>query len=139
MLDDIIRDNLQIIMESIVLIESRFSKINSADDLVSGAGGVLILDAIAMRLQVVGELLKKISKMDKSLLENYPEIEWDKIMRLRDIVSHHYEKVDHEIIFDICTLSTILTNLMLQTIKRVIHRRKLAIICIPQSFHLEVI
>ena len=103
MLDDIIRDNLQVILESIVLIENRFSKINSADDLVSSEGGVLILDAIAMRLQVVGELLKKISKIDKSLLEHYPEIEWDKIMRLRDIVSHHYEKVDHEIIFDICT------------------------------------
>jgi len=102
MLDDIIRDNLQIILESIVLIESRFSKINSANDLVSSANGVLILDAIAMRLQVVGELLKKINKMNKSLLENYQEIEWDKIMRLRDIVSHHYEKVDHEIIFDIC-------------------------------------
>ena len=53
-------------------------------------------------LQVTGELLKKISKMDKTLLKNYPGIEWDKIMRLRDIVSHHYEKVDHEIIFDIC-------------------------------------
>jgi len=103
MLDDIIRDTLQIILESIVLIESRFSKISNADDFVSNAGGVLILDAIAMRLQVVGELLKKISKIDKSLLRNYPEIEWDKIMRLRDIVSHHYEKVDHEIIFDICT------------------------------------
>ncbi len=102
MRDDIIRDNLQIILESIVLIENRFSKINSADDLVSSADGVLMLDAIAMRLEVVGELLKKINKMDKSLLENYPEIEWDKIMRLRDIVSHHYEKVDHEIIFDIC-------------------------------------
>ena len=102
MLDDIIRDNLQIMLESIILIENRFSKINSADDLVSCADGVLILDAIAMRLQITGELLKKISKMDKTLLENYPEIEWDKIMRLRDIVSHHYEKVDHEIIFDIC-------------------------------------
>ena len=102
MLDDIIRDNLQIILESIVLIEKRFSKINSADDFVSSADGVLILDAIAMRLQVVGELLKKINKMNKSLLENYQEIEWDKIMRLRDIVSHHYEKVDYEIIFDIC-------------------------------------
>ena len=102
MLDDIIRDNLQIILESIILIENRFSKMNSADDLVSSADGVLILDAIAMRLQITGELLKKISKMDKTLLENYPEIEWDKIMRLRDIVSHHYEKVDHEIIFDIC-------------------------------------
>ena len=102
MLDDIIRENLQIILESIVLIEHRFSKINSAEDLVSSTDGVLILDAIAMRLQVVGELLKKINKTDKSILENYPEIEWDNIMRLRDIVSHHYEKVDHEIIFDIC-------------------------------------
>ena len=87
MLDDIIQDNLQIILESIVLIGNRFFKINSADDLVSSEDGVLILDAIAMRLQVVGELLKKINKMDKSLLENYPKIEWDKIMRLRDIVS----------------------------------------------------
>jgi len=102
MLDDVIRDNLQIILESIVLVEDRFSKINSADDLVSSADGVFILDGIAMRLQVVGELLKKINKMDKSLLEKYPEIEWDKIIRLRDIVSHHYEKLDHEIIFDIC-------------------------------------
>ena len=102
MLNDIIRDNLQIIMESIVLIENRFFKINSADDLVSSEDGVLILDAIAMRLQVVGELLKKINKLDNSILKNYPEIEWNKIMKLRDIVSHHYEKVDHEIIFDIC-------------------------------------
>ena len=100
--DDIIKDNLQIILEAIVLIENRFSTINSADDLVSSANGVLILDAIAMRLQVIGEMLKKINTIDKSLFENNPEIEWDKIMRLRDIVSHHYEKVDHEIIFDIC-------------------------------------
>ncbi|MBW1725431.1 MAG: DUF86 domain-containing protein, partial [Deltaproteobacteria bacterium] len=54
-----------------------------------------------MRLQVVGELLKKINKVDNSILKNYPEIEWNKIKKLRDIVSHNYEKVDHEIIFDI--------------------------------------
>jgi len=102
MLDDIIRDNLQTIMESIVLIENRFFEINSANDLVSSEGGVLILDAIAMRLQVVGELLKKINKVDHSIFNKYPEVEWHKIMRLRDIVSHHYEKVDHEIIFNIC-------------------------------------
>ena len=71
MLDDIIQDNLQIILEAIVLIENLFSKINIADDLVSSANGVLILDAIAMRLQVVGELLKKTSKMNKSLLKTY--------------------------------------------------------------------
>lgn len=102
MLDDIIRDNLQYILESISLIEERFSGIKTQDDLVSSSQGVLILDSIAMRLQVVGELLKKISKTNKSLFDDYHDIEWDNIMRLRDIVSHHYEKVDHEIIFDIC-------------------------------------
>ncbi len=46
MLDDIIRDNLQIILESIILIESRFSKINSADDFVSSADGTGARDII---------------------------------------------------------------------------------------------
>lgn len=102
MCDDIIGENLQYILESISLIEARFSRIKNQDDLVSSSEGLLILDAIAMRLQVIGELIKKISKIDKSTFDAYPNTEWDNIMRLRDIVSHHYEKVDHEIIYDIC-------------------------------------
>ena len=102
MLEDVIRENLQIIIESIGLIEERFEKINSADDFVSNAHGTFVLDAISMRLQIVGELFKKIDKIDNSLLRRNPEIEWEKIMRLRDIISHHYEMIDHEIIFDIC-------------------------------------
>jgi len=62
--------------------------------LVSNENGVLILDAIAMRLQVVGELLKKIDKQNSSFLPNNPGVKWSNIMRLRDIVSHHYEKVE---------------------------------------------
>jgi uncharacterized protein with HEPN domain len=56
MLEDVIRENLQIIIESIGLIEERFEKINSADDFVSNAHGTFVLDAISMRLQIVGEL-----------------------------------------------------------------------------------
>ena len=37
----------------------------------------------------------------KSFFADYPEIEWQLIMRLRDIISHHYDIVDHEIIYDI--------------------------------------
>jgi len=103
MLEDVIRENLRIIIESIGLIEERFEKINSADDFVSNSHGTFVLDAISMRLQIVGELFKKIDKIDNSLLRRNPEIEWEKIMRLRDIISHHYEMIDHEIIFDICT------------------------------------
>ena len=64
--------------------------------------GVLILDAICMRLQIIGELLKKIQKIDPLVLQGYAQIEWPNIMKLRDIISHHYDHVDHEIIFDIC-------------------------------------
>jgi len=102
MLNGIVGDNLQIILESIILIEERFSKIDVPDKFVISPEGVLILDAISMRLQVIGELTKKIHKIEASLLGEYPEIEWDKIIKLREIISHHYEMVDHEIIFDIC-------------------------------------
>jgi len=102
MLNNIVSDNLEHILESIVLIEKRFSTIDAPDEFISSPDGVLILDAISMRLQVIGELTKKIYKTEASLLGEYPGIEWNKIIKLREIISHHYEIVDHEIIFDIC-------------------------------------
>jgi uncharacterized protein with HEPN domain len=36
-----------------------------------------------------------------SLSDRYTEIERDKIARFRDFVSHRYNQVDHEIVFDI--------------------------------------
>ena len=102
MLNNIVSDNLEHILESIVLIEKRFSTIDAPDEFISSPDGVLILDAISMRLQVIGELTRKIYKTEASLLEKYPGIEWNKIIKLREIISHHYEIVDHEIIFDIC-------------------------------------
>lgn len=102
MSEEILIENLNLISESIDIITKRFSEIDTPDDLVSSEYGILILDSVSMRLQVVGELLKKIHKGNPTLLEKHPEINWRNIMRFRDIISHHYEKVDHEIIFDIC-------------------------------------
>ncbi len=100
--EDLVIDNVELIVESIGLIEQRFLEISEADDFVRSAEGVIILDSICMRLQSIGELVKKIDKIDTTLLGKFPEIEWPKIMKLRDIISHHYEQVDHEIIYDIC-------------------------------------
>jgi uncharacterized protein with HEPN domain len=69
-----------------------------------------------MRLQIIGELVKKIDKLEPNLLEKYPEIEWPNIMKLRDIISHHYEQVDHEIIYDICKNHIPLLNSVLEQI-----------------------
>jgi uncharacterized protein with HEPN domain len=98
----IILDNLEIIIESIRIVEKRFENISTAEDFIKNPEGVQILDSICMRLQIIGELTKKIDKINPEYLENFPVIEWPKIMKLRDIISHHYEQVDHEIIFDIC-------------------------------------
>ena len=102
MSEEEIVDILDLLLESIILVQERFSKITESEDFVSTWEGVTFLDAISMRLQVIGESVKRIQKKDLSLLNGYVEIEWDKIARFRDLVSHHYEHVDHEIVYDIC-------------------------------------
>ena len=102
MREDEILDHLDLMLESIELIEKRFSKIPLPEDFVLSLDGVTLLDAVSMRLQVIGESVRKIEKLDPSFLNNYSGIEWAQIARFRDLVSHHYTHVDHEIVFDIC-------------------------------------
>jgi len=95
-------DYLDLMLESVELIDKRFSRIRSAEDFVLSPDGVTILDAVSMRLQVIGESVRKIQKTAPSFLNSYPGIEWDKLARFRDLVSHHYTQIDHEIVYDIC-------------------------------------
>ena len=101
MYEDEIFDCVELMLESIRLIESRYSKIRLPDEFVQSADGITLLDAISMRLQVIGESVRKIQKMNLSFLDPYSDIEWDKIARFRDLVSHHYNQLDHEIVYDI--------------------------------------
>jgi uncharacterized protein with HEPN domain len=100
--EDEIFEHLDLMLESAELIDKRFSRIRVPEDFVLSADGVTILDAVSMRLQVIGESVRKIQKLDSSFLNRYSNIEWDKLARFRDLVSHHYTHIDHEIVFDIC-------------------------------------
>ena len=102
MLDTIIGDYLKIILEAIDLIEMRFKRITDPEDFVKSADGVTLLDSISMRLQVIGETVKKIDQKNPEILREESGIEWEKIMKLRDIISHHYNIIDYEIVYDIC-------------------------------------
>ncbi len=101
-MSDEIKERFEFIFESILLIENRFIKIKFPDDLINSQDGIMILDSIAMRLQAIGDNVKSVEKLDSQFLAKFPEIEWEKIMKLRDVISHHYEGLDHEIIFSIC-------------------------------------
>ena len=94
---------LEYILFSIVLIEKRFTSIGSSDDFFSDASGLEKLDAISMRLQTIGEAVKNILKTDKkTLLKGTPSEYWSNIVKLREIILHHYIDIDAEIVFEIC-------------------------------------
>jgi uncharacterized protein with HEPN domain len=91
------------ISDALKKVKKRFAPINSAEEFTSSDEGMEKLDAICMQLIAVGESLKNLDKItSKKVLAKYPEIDWKKVMGMRDIISHHYFDVDAEAIFDVC-------------------------------------
>lgn len=48
-------------------------------------------DAILRRLEIVGEAVKR---MSPTFREAHPHVPWRRIAGLRDVVVHHYDRVD---------------------------------------------
>ncbi len=85
------------------IILKRFKPIKSPDDFMDTEEGLEKLDAICMQLIAIGESLKNLDKVtNKSLLNKYPEIDWKKVMGMRDMITHHYFDLDAEVVFDVC-------------------------------------
>ncbi|MCA9966746.1 MAG: DUF86 domain-containing protein [Anaerolineales bacterium] len=81
----------------------RFQPVNSPADFTSSDAGMEKLDAMCMQLIAIGESLKNLDKVTNGLLlSHYPNIEWKRIMGMRDILSHHYFDVDAEIVYNVC-------------------------------------
>jgi len=100
---EVLCSKLEYILEHIDRIKEYTVTIHDADDYVKTSQGITLFDATMMRLQALGENLKQIEQKAPDVLEKYSEIEWIKIIRFRDIISHHYEKLQTEIVYEICT------------------------------------
>jgi uncharacterized protein with HEPN domain len=93
---------LEQIENTILHILERTEDIKSMDDFLSSPHGVDMLDVSCVRLEAIGETVKKINKKtDEKLLCNYSSIPWKKIMGIRNIIAHHYFDVDVEVVFNI--------------------------------------
>lgn len=103
MFEGLLCDDFKNIDKSISLTEERFSKINSPKDFILTPDGLILLDAINMRLQVIVEGLNKIHKTNSEFLNKYSGVEWRKIIGLINIIYHHYDLVDYEVTYEICT------------------------------------
>ncbi len=102
MLNEKLRNNLLLSIEHIEETLSYFAEIDVSEDFVSTKQGRAYYDAILMRLQVTGELLKKSYTGNESVFNPHSEIPWGEIIRMRDLISHHYDKLQHEVVFDLC-------------------------------------
>lgn len=88
-----------LIEETLETILKRTSNICSVNDFLSTENGVILLDSVCMKLIAIGESVKKLDKVtDKTLLVNYPAVNWKDIMGMRDIIVHHYFDVDPEVV-----------------------------------------
>lgn len=87
--------HLLIIRESIAAIESY-----RPPDKVAFLADALAQDAILMRLQVIGEHLAGMRRIDEARFAEVAPEAWYQIIGLRNIISHGYETIDFERIWE---------------------------------------
>jgi len=92
----------QIYQASQTILE-RFKPVKSISDFTDSPAGMEKFDSICMLLSAIGEALKNLDKTtSKTLLPQYPQVDWKKAKGLRVIISHQYFDINVEAIFDVC-------------------------------------
>ena len=89
--DDI--ETLLGILEDIARIEEYVAGLNKEDFLRD----TKTCDAVSKRLEEIGESVKDLSEEAKS---RAPHIPWHSIVGMRNVLSHTYDDVDFEIVWD---------------------------------------
>jgi uncharacterized protein with HEPN domain len=84
------------IVELIQLVRESLQETGEAEFLLDRTTG----DATALRLGAIGEASRKLSE---ELQQRHPEIEWRRMYGLRNIVAHHYRKLNYRILWQIAT------------------------------------
>jgi len=56
------------------------------------------VDAVVRNLEIIGEAVKN---LPAELRSSKPQINWKKIARFRDIITHHYFKINLDVVWDI--------------------------------------
>ncbi len=102
MSDSTLCDKLLDILESIEIVQKRTEMILSPDNFIEDDEANLRFDAVLMRLQTIGEMLKSVEKSDGKFFAKFLDSDIVGAIKLRDIISHHYADINPAIIFDVC-------------------------------------
>ena len=85
--------------------------INEPDDFVSSTSGLIVFRACGMSIQYITESFVKIRNLcGNDFFKPYKSVPWPSVFRMRNFLSHEYEEVDAEGIFN--TVKTNITELL---------------------------
>lgn len=96
-----IHDRLEDILDSINLIQEWSNGRTTVDDFMMSSTGVMAFNACVMRFQVIGEHIGKLLKNEDKPLDAFPNIPWNAIYGMRNIISHEYANIDEVIIVSV--------------------------------------
>ena len=83
------------ILDRIDAIRSAEAQLEASHRSGDDAGYRIAFDAILYDLVVIGEAVKE---LPASVTHLRPDVPWSKVARIRDVLAHHYYKVDIEVI-----------------------------------------
>ena len=91
---------MDMVLDAISVIQERTRHIQKGDDFLLSPDNMFILDGVCMKLIFIGESIKNIDKTTQGkLLCKYPIIPWKEVMRQRDLIAHHYFRIDADSIY----------------------------------------
>lgn len=82
------------ILEAIKNIEDFVKDIATEDEFTSNR---LVRDAVLRNFQVIGEAVKR---LDEDFIKNNTEVEWEKVIGMRNFIIHEYFGVDLKIVWE---------------------------------------
>lgn len=85
-------------IESILKEIANMKKIMKGKKKIDLENDLTLERAVSMTLSLIGE---KAGKLTPAFKKQHPEIEWRKIIALRNRIVHNYEDLDFDIIYDI--------------------------------------
>lgn len=100
---ELMREILRQVVGAAQTIRRRFEPIAAPGDFLTSEAGLEKLDGICMQLIAIGESIKQLDKVSGGvLLPRYPQVEWKRVMGMRDVLTHHYFDLDAEVVYSVC-------------------------------------
>jgi uncharacterized protein with HEPN domain len=91
-----VRDYLAHIIKAI----DRIDRYTSDMDEIAFLSSELVQDAVIRNIEIIGEASNNILRVDPAFAEQHDHIPWQVMYTMRNRVSHGYDKVDLEIVWN---------------------------------------